>query len=148
MHINYVFISFADMHLSELGGACLRAELEDNQYRQLRLLLRLSICEGVRTMFTKYSSNKWTQVSFLVNLVLIDNIVPRHAFREKYFDGYMNKMHDMRRLKFTKSTILWYKLSCTVRSCRYIYHVSCRCNPQPDLSRPNWNQTTVSRRHH
>ncbi|WAQ98936.1 hypothetical protein MAR_023309, partial [Mya arenaria] len=49
-------------HLSELGGACLRAEVEVNQYRQLHLLLRLSVCEGVHTMFTTYSNKKWAQV--------------------------------------------------------------------------------------
>jgi len=40
----------------------MRAELEDNQSRYVRLLLRLSVCEGVHTMYTSYSSRKWAQV--------------------------------------------------------------------------------------
>jgi len=40
----------------------MRAELEDNQSRHVRLLLRLSVCEGVNTMYTSYSSRKWAQV--------------------------------------------------------------------------------------
>ncbi|XP_052791907.1 uncharacterized protein LOC128226049 [Mya arenaria] len=55
-------IAAMDCHLSELGGACLRAEMQVNQYRQLHLLLRLCVCEGVHTMFTTYSTRKWAQV--------------------------------------------------------------------------------------
>ena len=40
----------------------MRAEMEDNQSRHVRLLLRLSVCEGVHTMYTSYSSRKWAQV--------------------------------------------------------------------------------------
>lgn len=40
----------------------MRAEMEDGQSRHMRLLLRLSVCEGVHTMYTSYSSRKWAQV--------------------------------------------------------------------------------------
>ncbi|WAR26210.1 ANR16-like protein [Mya arenaria] len=55
-------IEALDCHLSELGRACLSAEVEDSQYGHLQLLLRLSISEGVHTMFTTFSRNKWAQV--------------------------------------------------------------------------------------
>jgi len=39
----------------------MRAEMEDGQSRHMRLL-RLSVCEGIHTMYTSYSSRKWAQV--------------------------------------------------------------------------------------
>lgn len=59
---NRNIVIFSDGQLSELGRQSLQAELEDNQYKQLRLLLRLSVCEGVHSMYTKYSEHKWNQV--------------------------------------------------------------------------------------
>ncbi|WAQ99311.1 hypothetical protein MAR_023684 [Mya arenaria] len=55
-------IASLDVELARLGGACLRAVIEENHYQQLHLLLRLSVCEGVHTMFTSYSAKKWAQV--------------------------------------------------------------------------------------
>ena len=40
----------------------MRVELEDNHSRHVRLLLRLSVCEGVQAMYTSYSCRKWAKV--------------------------------------------------------------------------------------
>ncbi|XP_052271093.1 uncharacterized protein LOC127871869 [Dreissena polymorpha] len=39
-----------------------RAEMEDNQFQQLQLAIRLSACEGVQQIFQTYSTHKHTQV--------------------------------------------------------------------------------------
>ncbi|XP_053401549.1 uncharacterized protein LOC123549231 [Mercenaria mercenaria] len=59
-------ISLLDGQLEFLGGQSLLSAIEENQSHHLRLLLRVSVTEGVRHIYQQYSNTKWAQVSSLL----------------------------------------------------------------------------------
>ena len=59
---NIVIFCFTERETTSLNEQCLMTAIENNQSRHLRLLLRLSITEGVHQMYEQYSTKKWTQV--------------------------------------------------------------------------------------
>ncbi|XP_060586963.1 uncharacterized protein LOC132742545 [Ruditapes philippinarum] len=56
------FFIIADGQLENLGCQSMMSSIAENQSHHLRLLLRVSVTEGVCNMYQHYSSDKWAQV--------------------------------------------------------------------------------------
>ena len=68
-----IYLLLSDHRLLTLSGECLKAEIADNQFRQLRAVVRLSVCEGVHKVYRRYSSDKWQQVG--LHIIQITSII-------------------------------------------------------------------------
>lgn len=62
LHNSEVLVNRLDSEITCLGQRSLMSAMEDDQSRHLRLLLRLSVNEGVHHMYQQYATRKWAQV--------------------------------------------------------------------------------------
>ena len=53
---------FSDGHLSDLGQRSFASDLEGSTVQKLRLLLRVSVSEGMRLVYNQYCQRKQQQV--------------------------------------------------------------------------------------
>lgn len=53
---------FSENAIANVDQQSMMSVIEDKQSHHLRLLLRLSVNEGVCHMYKQYSSRKWTEV--------------------------------------------------------------------------------------
>ena len=70
--------------LMTLQRSYFRAEMEDNQFQQLQLAIRLSACEGVQQMFQTYSTHKHTQVHIHNIYVMYVHIAYMYSIHRTY----------------------------------------------------------------
>ena len=62
------FLYLSDEQISDMSQQSLVSALDGNKSQDLHLSLRLSVCEGVKVMYSNYQNKKWSQVN--VNLFL------------------------------------------------------------------------------